>query len=428
MGDMKQGKKHSPFLIVCLLLLALVAVFFWRKDKTSDKQTDRESVASKTSETESVVHETHEVVQTGSKEVKGEAPKTQKFKTWGPERIMYSWGEHAETATINSMTNNPATGDERNFVRIRKADSEDKFGDNVVAEIGAEYEVQVFVDNNADSSLDSGSGETYAQNIRLIMQRIPENINKGENVQIKGTITTTNATPEEVWDTAYIQANESISLRYIRNSCRLRTGGELNGKLISDEALFGVGEYYKGTKLGYDRWGLLPGGGQYGCSITFRLKVDKTKFDMDCTVSKEGANDYHNSIDAVPGEVLDMKIHFKNTGTTLLKDVVTYDNLGDGLTFVPGTTRIYNDTNPDGTIEKDNLFSNGFNIGDYKGGMEALICYKVRVVDDQDLFPCGETVVVQNDSAIGVRVVSIRDKIQIRVHRDCESDTMEPSS
>ena len=221
MGDTKQGKKHSPFLIVCLLLLALVAVFFWRKDKTSDKQTDRESVASKTSETESVVHE--------------------KFKTWGPERIMYSWGEHAETATINSMTNNPATGDERNFVRIRKADSEDKFGDNVVAEVGAEYEVQVFVDNNADSSLDSGSGETYAQNIRLIMQRIPENINKGENVQIKGTITTTNATPEEVWDTAYIQANEPISLRYIRNSCRLRTGGELNGKLISDEALFGVG-------------------------------------------------------------------------------------------------------------------------------------------------------------------------------------------
>lgn len=187
------------------------------------------------------------------------------------------------------------------------------------------------------------------------------------------------------------------------------------------------GGYYKGTKLGYDRWGLLPGGGKYGCSITFRLKVDKTGFDMDCTVSKEGANDYHNSIDAVPGEVLDMKIHFKNTGTTLLKDVVTYDNLGDGLTFVPGTTRIYNDTNPDGTIEKDNLFSNGFNIGDYKGGMEALICYKVRVVDDQDLFPCGETVVVQNDSAIGIRVASIRDKIQIRVHRDCESDTMEPS-
>ena len=59
--------------------------------------------------------------------------------------------------------------------------------------------------------------------------------------------------------------------------------------------------------------------------------------------------------------------------------------------------------------------------------MEALICYKVRVVDDQDLFPCGETVVVQNDSAIGIRVASIRDKIQIRVHRDCESDTMEPS-
>ena len=33
---------------------------------------------------------------------------------------------------------------ERNFVRIRKANSDEKFTDNVMAEPGEEYEVQIF--------------------------------------------------------------------------------------------------------------------------------------------------------------------------------------------------------------------------------------------------------------------------------------------
>ena len=146
---------------------------------------------------------------------------------------------------------------------------------------------------------------------------------------------------------------------------------------------------------------------------------------MDKTVSKDTANDYKNTIDAEPGETLDFKILFKNTGTTLLKNVITYDLLGKGMSFIPGTTRIFNITHPNGTFEKDDLFTNGFNIGDYKAGMEATITYKVKIDDDEKMYPCGQTVVIENNSAVGVKTVTIHDKVKVRVTRKCKDTPKE---
>lgn len=397
----KHQKTVRRFLVCAIMLIILIALFV-RKSNMFSGRMEKEVTSSET---------------TGSP----------KIQTWGPERALYTWNTRADFATIDAITDNPAIGDERNFVRIRKAGTDDKFVDNVIAEVGAEYEVQVYVHNNADSTKDDGTGNTYAQNIRIKMAQIVENVKKGENVQIKGIITATNTTPKEVWDTAYIKAEEPVSLRYVPDSCRLHTAGSLNDKLISDEALFGKGKSIKGTRIGYDRWGLLPGGEQYACNITFRFKVDKSGLDMSCMVSKENANDYHYDIDAAPGEILDFKIRFKNTGTTLWKNVVAYVKLGEGIEYVPGTTRIFNDFFPKGTLEKDNLFQNGFNIGDYKAGQEAIILYKVRVLDDENLFPCGHMITVENDSAAGVDGATIHDKVQIRVYRNCNTVTEETS-
>lgn len=350
------------------------------------------------------------------------AADTHAYDTWGPERPTYTWDKPADHATMNSITNNRALGDERNFVRIKKVGSADKFGDNVVAEPGAEYEIQVFFHNNAAANLNDRTGRTYAQNLRLVMQEIPENIQKGENVMIKGTISATNTSPLEVWDTAYMQANESVSLRYIRGSARIYNQGALNNKLIDDDALFGKNG---GTRLGFDHWGLLPGCNEYSGHVSFRIRVDKSAFDMDKTVSKDTANDYKNTIEAEPGETLDFKILFKNTGTTLLKNVITYDLLGKGMSFIPGTTRIFNITHPNGTFEKDDLFTNGFNIGDYKAGMEATITYKVKIDDDEKMYPCGQTVVIENNSAVGVKTVTIHDKVKVRVTRKCKDTPKE---
>ena len=348
-------------------------------------------------------------------ETSNNGSESKKTETWGPDRILYSWDVRADHPTLNSIYNDPAMGDERNFVRIRKADSDEKFTDNVMAEPGAEYEVQIFFHNNADPVLNDNTGKNFAKGIRLRVDSIVGNITNGQSAQITGRISAENTTPAEVWDTAYIQTKRPVALRYVRGSARIHNGGKLNGQLIDDEALFGK---YGGTFIGYNQWGLLPGGEKYSGSIIFKIKVDVVGFDMNNSVSKEGENDYKSSIDAIPGETLDFKMHFKNTGTTILKDVVVYDLLGEGLEFVPGTTKIYTPSHPEGTLQTDALFKNGFNIGDYKGGMDATITYKVKVVDDEKLFPRGETVVIENNSAAAIYVGTIQYKAKIRVRRE----------
>lgn len=338
-------------------------------------------------------------------------------EAWGPQRPTYTWEKPADHATINSMTNNPALGDERNFVRIRKAGTGDKYQDTVVTEPGAEYEVYVFFHNNAAANLNDKTGKSFAQNIRLKIDQIPSNLMNGDTAMIKGIITATNTDPKEVWDTAYIKANQAVSLRYVRGSARIHNASTLNNEKLDDEGLFGK---KGGVFLGYNQWGLLPGCNEYSGNVTFRIKVDKAGFSMNKTVSKDAANNYQNSIEAVPGETLDFKIHFKNTGTTLIRNVMVYDLLGKGMTFVPGTTRIFNAAHPDGPFEKDNLFKNGFIIGDYGPGREATLTYKVKILDDETIFPCNETVVVENNSAAGTNAYTIHDKVKVKVHRKCE--------
>lgn len=407
----KTSKKFFLFIIILAIGSYAVGSYVAKSKYKKVSNTDEMSTVAETNKNTAA----KEVEEPNESETSNNGSESKKIETWGPDRILYSWDVRADHPTLNSIYNDPAMGDERNFVRIRKADSDEKFTDNVLAEPGAEYEVQIFFHNNADPVLNDNTGKNFAKSIRLRVDSIVGNITNGQSAQITGRISAENTTPAEVWDTAYIQTERPVSLRYVHGSARIHNGGKLNGELIDDDALFGK---YGGTFIGYNQWGLLPGGEKYSGSIIFKIKVDVVGFDMNNSVSKEGENDYKSNIDAVPGETLDFKMHFKNTGTTILKDVVVYDLLGEGLEFVPGTTKIYTPSHPEGTLQSDALFKNGFNIGDYKGGMDATITYKVKVVDDEKLFPRGETVVIENNSAAAIYVGTIQYKAKIRVRRE----------
>ena len=54
---------------------------------------------------------------------------------WGPERETYTWEHPADKVTINSITDNPTLGDERNFVRVREYGTNDTYSDNVNIDI-----------------------------------------------------------------------------------------------------------------------------------------------------------------------------------------------------------------------------------------------------------------------------------------------------
>ena len=337
--------------------------------------------------------------------------------TWGPERATYTWEDPAYEPTFNSITNNPSIGDERNFVRVREYGTNDTYSDNVNVEVGKTYEVYVYYHNNAGADTNN-DGSGVANNVRLRMEA-PEAVDAGEAAVIKGIISATNTNPSEVWDTAFLHTDEIVYLRYVDGSAVIHNGGSSDGKTLSDSALWDN----QGVFLAYydNYWGVVPGCNEYAGYVTFQIKVDQPGFYMEKTGKVTGSeNDYDQYISAKPGDTRDFKIRYHNIGTTIQNGVVLYDKLGNGLTAIPGTTYLATPTS-EGAESSEGLFADGLNIGDYSAGQEATATYQVKIEDDMDAFPCGETT-VYNLAGASTANGTIHDKVKITVYRDCGSD------
>ena len=340
-------------------------------------------------------------------------------EAWGPkDRPTFTWEEPADYVTFNSITNNPKIGDERNFVRIRKAGTTEDLVDKVQLEVGQEYEVSIWFHNNAKSKLNKreNGGVGIADNVRLRVEQ-PEKVNGGTSAVIKGIISSTNANPNEVWDTAYAYSESTVLLRYVPNSATIHSLGNINGEILSSEAMFGT----DGAKLGYwnDMWGYVPGCNEYSGYVTYHFVVDQAGFNISKTVSKENDNNYVEEITVKPGDVLDFKIDYKNTGTINQLSIIGYDHMPNGLSYVSGTSFFKANFNEKGNFVSDKLFDGGINLGDFKPGDNMSLTYKVEVADDKTIFPCGDTVVF-NNASIATANGTGYDKVKITVHRECE--------
>lgn len=343
-------------------------------------------------------------------------------EAWGPkDRPTFTWAEPAEYVTFNSITDNPKIGDERNFVRIRKVGDE-KFVDKVNLEVGKEYEVEIWYHNNAKSKLNKkeNNGVGIAENVRLRVEQ-PEKITAGHSGVIKGIISSTNAKPGEVWDTAYAYSDTTVLTRYVANSATIHSLGNINGEILSSEAMFGE----NGAKLGYwnDLWGTLPGCNEYSGYVTYRFVVDQAGFKISKTAAKEGTDDYAEEITVKPGDTIDFKVEYKNTGTINQLQIKAYDAMPNGLTYVNGTSYFRANFNTEGNFISDNLFNGGANLGDFKPGDSMTLTYKVEVQDDKTIFPCGDTV-VHNNASIATANGTGFDKVAVTVHRECEPEEL----
>lgn len=343
-------------------------------------------------------------------------------QAWGPERPTYTWKEPADHVTFNSITDNPSIGDERNFVRIKKVGTDDKYSDSVDLEVGSEYEVAIWYHNNASANMNA-SGKAMAENVRLRMEQ-PGQVSGGHAGEIKGIISSTNSDPGEVWDTAYVHTKSTVLLRYVANSAKLSNKGTANGQILSSEAMFGK----DGAKLAYSNkyWGYIPGCNEYAGVVTYRFTVDQAGFKIQKTVSADQQNDYHETITAKPGDTLDFKINYQNTGTINQKSIIAYDQMPNGLSYVSGTSFYKPSFNKDGNFVSDKLFDGGINLGDYKPGDSMDLTYKVQIADDKTIFPCGDTK-VYNNASIATANGTGYDKVEITVHRDCDDKPTTPS-
>ena len=204
----------------------------------------------------------------------------EKTTAWGPQdRETFTWDNPAKFATFNSMTDNPSLGHESNFVRIREADSGAKYGREVTLEAGKEYEVFIYYHNNGAANYGSS---VMADNVR-VKANFPTELMAGQAGAVKATISATNTTPLEVWDTAYMNAEEDLRLTYVPNSATLHNGstGEYatDGTILDSESLFGDGAkiaYFSGSaNHPNEGWGFIPGCNEYAGYVTYRIAVEK---------------------------------------------------------------------------------------------------------------------------------------------------------
>jgi uncharacterized repeat protein (TIGR01451 family) len=338
---------------------------------------------------------------------------------YGPARDTYTNEVPADHVTFNSITNNVAIGDERNFVRIREADSGNKFGDEVKVVPGKEYEVYIYYHNNAASNLNA-SGKGIANNVR-ITTNFDSAVNSSKKATITAFINATDATPTRIWDEAYMTTDSTadVVLRYVNASATIHNAGSTNGMKLSTD-LFGDDTKGEGHYIGVNKLdGRLPGCAEYSGYITYRLRAEQVGAKVTKTVSLDGVN-FFESVTAKPGDTVTYRVEFQNTGTTTLTNVGFHDKLPAGVTLVPGTTKLVNGAHPDGLTMKDIIADGtGFNTGLYTSRANAILTYQVKL--NSDIVANGKcgtnsftnTIFVDHDAG------EISDGATITVERTC---------
>ena len=328
---------------------------------------------------------------------------------WGPQRDYYHWGKTVDRIVFNSFIDNPNVGDERQFVRIRKCSGGENYGDSIKLEVGEEYEVRVFFHNNAHPDLND-EGKGVATNVRLMVEA-PEVIKKGTTGIIKGIIHSAEGEAKDIWDTVSVYADSTVLLRYVANSAIIHSNGSVDGTVLVSKAMFGN----NGVYLAYSdsHWGVLPGGEEYAGYVTFRFKVDQAGFRITTSVRVEGQSEFQKKVTAKPGDILEIRIMYENTGTINQKSIIFYDTLPSGLEYQMGSS--YYKSNFSENYVSDRLFT-GINLGDYRPGDWAILTYKAKIVDDPVIFPSGSTL-VKNNASIATANGTGRMSVQINVQR-----------
>lgn len=308
---------------------------------------------------------------------------------WGPERPTYTNENPASYATFNSITNNAAVGDERNFVRIGEAGSSEPYTDEVEIIPGKEYEVYIYFHNDAADNTNA-TGYGIATSTRA-SSAYPTIVKAGAEGTISGVISwnyvdLSNKTHDaKVWDEAHLTTKaESVALRYKTGSATIHNSGKANGSILST-ALFTE----EGTYIGYNELkGVMPGCAQYSGYITYILIAEETDSTLEKQVSADGEN-WSESINLRPGEYATYKVSFKNIGNTVLTNVIFKDQHDEGLLIRPGSTTIYDVDSPSGREIADIIDISGYNTGDANPGALVQAVYQMQVADDESL--CGKT-------------------------------------
>lgn len=285
-------------------------------------------------------------------------------KAWGPERKTFEMEKPATYVTFNSITDNQSSesvgiGDERNFVRVRKA-GETTFRDQVEisaadATSGQEFEVYVFYHNNAASNY-----KLTAENTKVFAY-FPSVIAGDSTAETGAKISASNANPVSVWDEADFinKSSVGVRLKYVEDSATIYwNGGNTTAKIGEDM-------FTSGALIGYCEEGeanctldgKVPGCAEYSGYIIYKVKVEQASIFLSKMASTDGEN-YYDNITAKVGDTIHYKVVAKNLGSIATTRIAIKDQLATGL--VATSDAIFKDTATEGATKTEALSSDFF--------------------------------------------------------------------
>lgn len=189
-------------------------------------------------------------------------------------RDTYTMEDTPNFQILNSVTNHPEMGDERDFVRIAEKGSGGTFVTRQKVEPGKEYVVSIFVCNDASSFLNDEKYDYTAIAKKVtVLTYGSDHLEAGKVGHISGVVTCPEAEPNLVFDAALIESDENVKITCVPGSAWIRSDGAINGKKLDDSFFDGQGVF-----VGYDLPdGNLPGGPEHACIVYYTIKVEKMK-------------------------------------------------------------------------------------------------------------------------------------------------------
>jgi len=309
---------------------------------------------------------------------------------WGPNRQTFTVADPATFITFNSITDNPHIGDERNFVGIRERGTNNLWSSNLQVHPGREYVVRMYVHNNAADHFG-----LVAEDVRALMN-MPTATARSHN--INGSIESSNAEPQRVWDNVTIWAEEDfniyvVSVHYFNN--HFTSGIALPNDIFTSN----------GTFLGFDALdGLIPGCFRYDGTVQIVIRpqfasgLPLYNLLIDSHVRPFGETDtdsWQRRIVVSPGDIVEYQIRFQNASNVTVENVQVRHILPDHLTYVAGSTTLFNTNHlygvhipDDATFIGSNITNVGINIGSYLPGGDAFVRFQVQVAR-ADIFCSG---------------------------------------
>lgn len=344
----------------------------------------------------------------------------------------YEWHKNYFGKEIPSTT----ITHEKNFVGARKdngvndAQTNVWDGNQIEAEDGETYVIRLYAHNNNPNGEQAVAENTKVSfvglNDKSTLQEVEvvdetgkatgEKVMK-QQIEVNGKITSSNSNPQRYWDYINFQSDVPFHLEYVYGSALLENGaiGTGDGYSLNDDI---INEENDGVLVGYDTMdGRIPGGYEYACHITIRVKVIYDyEFKVENQVRLAGTKEWLKTVDAKVGDKIEIQTQYKNTSTLRQEGVAVKDTLPPNLRYVPGTIKIKNGNHKNGdTVDGDALVTNGLLIGSYGTNSNAYLIFTAEVVDE-DLADGSNTLV--NWVQVGVGDTTIQDYARVVVQNN----------